>query len=221
MISINAQLKKDRSPPILMTADKKQQLEKRRYDLEEELNDLLIEVDRIEIRQSFAGKDQARVQRMMIKNLFNLDEMWDSYHEKILDFHEQTDVLDRYTFLSNYYQLAPPFVRIGSQIPDGIKHIYHESRWCFVYGHFSATVSLCRSVIETILKQMKCTRGSTLPQNIDMACTRKLISKQSAWNAKKVVRCANILLHDAVPATRQNAVDALDSTLNFLEDIYL
>jgi len=54
-----------------------------------------------------------------------------------------------------------------------------------------------------------------------MACTRKLISKQSAWNAKKVVRCANILLHDAVPATRQNAVDALDSTLNFLEDIYL
>jgi len=81
-------------------------------------------------------------------------------------------LLDRGKFLNNYYKLKPPYVRPGTKIPQGIKNIYHESRWCFVYGQYSAAIALTRTVIETILKHKFNLEGD-LNDIIDSACEKR------------------------------------------------
>ncbi|MCK9391475.1 MAG: DUF4145 domain-containing protein [Syntrophales bacterium] len=94
-----------------------------------------------------------------------------------------------------------------------------ESRWCFVYGQYSATVAMCRTVIEAVLKTKYNLTGD-LNIIIDIAKKRGVIGKDTAWNANKVRLFANKILHNAKPATEIMAKNAIDHTLVFLEEIY-
>ncbi len=218
---INNQLgEEEGSFPALMTVHKKRELEAERDKLANEFENLLIEVDRIEIRNAPAGKKQVIMQRLMLDSFFDLRKMWDTYYDEILDFHQQTELLDRYKFLENYYKLTPPYVQSGVKIPQGIKDICHESRWSFVYGQYSASISLSRTVVETILKNRFNLEGK-LKEIIETAKQKKFISNQSAWKANKVRVLANRVLHEARPSTEEEAKNALDHVLNFMEEIYL
>jgi hypothetical protein len=116
--------------------------------------------------------------------------------------------------------LKPPYVRTGTKIPQGIKNIYHESRWCFVYGQYSAAIALSRTVIDTILKHKFNFEGDLITI-IDLAREKRFISQKAAWNAHKVRMLANKILHNANVATEKQAKNSLDHILDFIEEIYL
>ena len=209
---------KTKKQPCLLPVDKRKRLEEEKEKLQREYTLLLIELDRIEIRHSPFGKSFADIIRHF--HAFDLDANWDYYYDDILDFHEAGDLLNRGKFLNSYYKLKPPYVKTGTKIPQGIKNIYHESRWCFVYGQYSAAIALSRTVIETMLKHKFNLEGD-LNDIIDSACEKRFISKKAAWNAHGVRRLSNKILHRANVATENQAKNSLDHILDFIEEIYL
>lgn len=208
----------DGDKPRFLTVDKRKRLEKEEEKLQKEYDLLLIELDRIEIRHSPLGKSFADIIRHF--HAFDLDANWDYYYDDILDFHESGDLLNRGKFLNNYYKLKPPYVKTGTKIPQGIKNICHESRWCFVYGQYSAAIALSRTVIETVLKHEFNLEGD-LNDIIDLACEKKFISEKAVWNAHGIRRLSNKILHKANVATQNQAKNSLDHILDFIEEIYL
>jgi len=166
----------DGKKPHLLSIKKRKRLEEEEEKLFKEYDQLLIELDRIEIRHSPIGKSFVDLIRKF--EAFDLDEKWDYYYEDILDFHEDGDLLNRGKFLNNYYKLKPPYVKTGTKIPQGIKNICHESRWCFVYGQYSAAIALSRTVIETVLKHEFNLEGD-LNVIIDLARGKKFISEKA------------------------------------------
>ena len=93
----------DGNKPTLLTINKRKQLEEEREKLLREYDLLVIELDRIEIRHSPDEKTYINLLRIM--STFDLDKKWDYYYEDILDFHENGGLLERGTFLNNYYKL--------------------------------------------------------------------------------------------------------------------
>ena len=208
----------DIKKPSLLPIDKKKLLEEERKKLLREYDLLLIELDRIEIRHS--PDEKAYINALRVMSTFDPYEEWDYYSDDILDFHESGDLLDRGKFINNYYKLKPPYVKTGTKIPQGIKNICHESRWCFVYGQYSAAIALSRTVIETVLKHEFNLEGD-LNNIIDLACEKKLISEKAKWNAHGIRRLSNKILHKANVATLNQAKNSLDHILDFIEEIYL
>jgi hypothetical protein len=204
---------------FLVPIEKKKLLEEERKKLITEYDHLLIGLNRIEIRHSPDEKAFVKLLRYILKHDCDLNKIWDYYYEYILDFHMDDELLNRGEFLNNYYALRPPYVKVGTEIPQGIKNIYHESRWCFVYGQYSASVTLSRTVIETILKHKFNLEGD-IKDIINFAHEKRFISKKCAWSANKVRMLANKILHKADVATKKQAMNALDHVLDFIEEIY-
>jgi len=219
IVNLEKQLAEDDgNKPCLLPVDKRKRLEEEKEKLQRKYNLLLIELDRIEIRHS--PDEKACIDFLRHISTCDLNEIWDYYYEDILDFHEDGDLLDRGKFLNNYYKLKPPYVRTGTKIPQGIKNIYHESRWCFVYGQYSAAIALSRTVIDTILKHNFNFEGDLITI-IDLALEKRFISQKAARKAHKVRMLANKILHNANVATEKEAKDSLDHILDFIEEIYL
>ena len=219
IINLENQLGEVNGKPCLLPIDKRKRLEEEKEKLQREFDLLLIELDRIEIRHS--PDEKAYIDFLRHMSTCDLNEIWDYYYEDILDFHEDGDLLDRGKFLNNYYKLKPPYVRTGTKIPQGIKNIYHESRWCFVYGQYSAAIALSRTAIETILKHKFNLENDNLNKIIDLAREKRFISQKAAWNAHKVRMLSNKILHKANVATEKQAKNSLDHILDLIEEIYL
>jgi hypothetical protein len=226
ILEIDKKLGIDNPSPIqvVLPVDKRKQLEKQNEELYNKYVTSKIEVDRIRIRETphhkaivdFLRKDLAY---SPIK-IEEFKDFWDYHHEEILDFHEDNELIERGRFARNYFKLIPPYVKVGTKIPEGIKNIYHESRWCFVYGQYSATIAMSRTVIETVLKDKYGLVGD-LSEIIKTAENKCLISRQTAWYANEVRTFANRILHKAKPAKEHEAKNAIDHVLAFLEEIYL
>ncbi len=204
--------------PVLLSIDKKNRLEDEKRNLLEQYEQLFIELDRIHIRYSPNSKGYVDLTRKLLHDSLNLKTLWGHNYTEILEYHEQGDLLDRGKFLSNYYKLKPPYVKVGTRIPQGIQGLYHESRWCYVYGQYSACIAMSRSVIETVLKHMFNLEGN-LEVIIYQAGKNKLLSEEAKDNADKVRKLANKILHRAKVATEKEARDCLDYVLKFIEEI--
>ena len=204
----------------VLSVDEKKRLKKRHEELSDEYMDFIIQLDRIRIRETPYDKEMPDVLRKFFGyGSLNITELWQDYYERILEFHEDNELMDRGGFAKNYFKLIPPYVKVGTRIPEKIKNIYHESRWCFVFGQYSATVAMCRTVIETVLKAKYNLLGD-LNEIVTTAKKRQLISDETAWNANKVRTLANKILHKGNQATEKEAKNAIDHTLGFLEEIY-
>lgn len=204
----------------ILTVDEKDRLEKRIAELNQQFMLYRIQIDRIRIRETPHHKSVLDFLRQdWGYGPLDMDKFWEEYLQDILCYQEENELLDRGEFIRNYYKLIPPYVKVGSKIPEGIRNIYHESRWCFVYGQYSAAVAMCRTIIEAVLKAKYSLMGD-LSEIIEIAKQRGLIDKNTAWNANKVRLFANKILHKAEPATETMAKDAIDHTLVFMEEIY-
>lgn len=226
IVAIEDKLESNSSSQIhqVFPVDKSNQLKKQSEELYDKYITAKIELDRIRIRET--SRHQAEID--ILRKYFcyrSIDEkdfraFWDDNWQEILEAHQDTELVDRGTFIRNYFKLIPPYVKVGTRIPEGIKNIYHESRWCFVYGQYSATIALSRTVIETVLKD-KYNIVGYLDEIIETAKNRRLISKQTSWDANKVRLFANKILHQARSAKEKEAKDAIEHVRSFLEEIYL
>jgi len=214
----------DKELGSILSADKKQQLEKRNEKLYNKYITSKIELDRIRIRETPHYKDLTYLLRKDLAyrpiKTDEFKEFWDHHHEEILEVYQDNELIERYKLFRNYFKLIPPYVKVGTKIPEGIQNIYHESRWCFVYGQYSATIALSRTVVETVLIDKFHIEGK-LDVIIEEAKNRSIISSNTAWKIGNIRRSANRILHKAKPAKEQEAKNALDHVLDFLEEIYL
>jgi hypothetical protein len=205
----------------VLSVDKKKRLEKQRAELHEQYMMFIIELDRVRIRETPYHKFLLDFLR---KDLgygpLKIKDYWHDWNQEILECHQDTELIDRGGFVNRYFQLIPPYVKSGTIIPEGIKNIYHESRWCFVYGQYSATVAMCRTIIETVLKTKFHLEGK-LDEIINTAKERGLIDGSIRWNANHVRLLANKILHCAKPVSEKDAKDAIRYVMVFLEKIYL
>jgi len=184
--------------------------------------ELWIETDRIEIREIEYPFLKDIVQQ--VRDKYKLTDLWAGYNEKILDTHENGGILNRGTFLGNYYDLKPPYVKVGTNIPNGLKSIYNEARYCYVYGQYSACIALSRTVLEIVLKDKLSiidTDNMCLAMLIESAFSRNVISKTTYHRAIQIKNRANGILHKADTAKSGHAYGALDHILEILEEIYL
>jgi len=205
---------------IVEPSDAKDRLKKLRNELYDQYMSISIELDRIRIRESPYKKSLIEILRKIYGyGPLNIDEIWSDYFQVILGYHQDNELINRGDFVRNYFKLIPPYVKVGTNIPEGIKNIYYESRWCFVYGQYSAAVSLCRSVTETVLRNKFFLEGD-LSEVIQQAKKRKLITYETSWKVDKVRCFANKIMHKAMQATEKEAKNAIDHTLVFLEEIY-
>ena len=226
MVAIEIKLESDSSSQIheVFPVDKSNQLKKQSEELYDKVITAKIELDRIRIRET--PRHQAEID--ILRKYFcyqpidkdDFDAFWNDYYEEILETHQDTELIERYAFIRNYFKLTPPYVKVGTNIPEGIKNIYHESRWCFVYGQYSATIALSRTIIEAVLKDKYNIVGN-LNEIIETAKNRRVISKQTAWYANKVRLFANKILHQARSGKENEAKDAIEHVRSFLEEIYL
>ncbi len=207
---------------IHVSAEDKSELLKLREKFMEDFIEVWIETDRIEIREIEYPFLKDIVQQM--REQYNIGDLWKSHQDKILDLHENGGILDRGTFLANYYDLKPPYVKKGTHIPNGLKDICNEARFCYVYGQYSACVALSRTVLEIVLKDKLSileTEKICFSMLLDKAKTSSAISKGAYYRAKKIIGCANDILHKAKTVERRFAYGALDHLVEFLEEIYL
>jgi len=225
LINVHDELYPDNNPKIklVLQVDERKKLEDKYEEINNKIITTKIELDRIRIRETPHPK--AIIDFLRKKTVYSpiktedFDEFWHDHFGEILDFHQDNELIARGEFIRNYFKLIPPYVKVGTNIPEGIQDIYHESRWCFVYAKYSAVIALSRTVIETVLKNKFHLEGK-LSEIIKVAKDRDLINSRTAWNANKVRKFANDTLHNAKPATEDEAKDSINYVLNFLEEIY-
>lgn len=126
--------------------------------------------------------------------------------------------------VSNYYGLTPAFVKNTVEIPDQLKKIYAESRWCFVFQNYCASVALCRTIVELAFKiktgkdlDYRLTRLGT---QLDGAARLNVIPEEAAWIARHVIFPANSVLHQGKLMDRESAFKVIDRTVDFLEIVF-
>ncbi len=156
-------------------------------------------------------------------------------NDGILDLDEDDDYIDPYADLRNilrkrvndsainYHKLRPPFVKHG-RIPEAAKKLYSESRWCYIFQNYSAAVALSRTILELSLKdrfeKFIDIRIGTAKQWLNMAYKNKKISKQVFCIGKDVILEANDVLHDGKTIDEERALEVIEQTKDFLEQIY-
>jgi len=124
----------------------------------------------------------------------------------------------------NYYDLYPPFVKVGVKIPRHIKQLYAESRWCYVLQNYCAAVALCRAILELTIKD-KTGIDKDFPivstsRYLDEAYRKKLISKNSHGISKDIILKANKVMHAGKIIEKKHALQVVEKTKDFLQEMY-
>jgi len=124
----------------------------------------------------------------------------------------------------NYYKLIPPYIDSCVKIPEHIKKLYAESRWCYVLQNYCAAVTLCRSILELSIKhKFGYDRDSSIgsvSRYLDTAFERKIISETAYDIAKDVILRANKVLHSGKIIREKQALDVVEKTKVFFEEIF-
>jgi len=187
----------------------------------DELTELLIEIDRINIRE-FVDSRQADKTEYLIKINNDFFQGLDS-SEQISAFYDSGLNWPGF-WARNMFILVPPFVKQGVKIPENLKNLYAESRHCFIFEQFNVAVVLSRAIIELALK-MKIglpmeSKDWTAGVVLEKALDKKIINDSVYWIAKKVITTADKILHQGENIEHQETLNALDHTRQFLEELF-
>lgn len=187
----------------------------------EELMDLLSEIDRINIRE-FIDNRLADKMEFLIKINNDFFQNLDSSEQ--ISFFYNSGLHWPGVWARNMFKLIPPFIKQGVKIPENLKNLYAESRLCFIFEQFNAAVVLSRSIIEFSLKKKIGlpieSKDWTAGVVLEKALEKKIINDSIYWIAKKVVTKADKILHQGSSVDYQEALNALDHTKQFLEEIF-
>lgn len=186
-----------------------------------ELDKLLRSIDRIHVRE-YKNNKLARAIEGLLKDdndIFQLEDLDDQ-----IDAGINLGMFYPAVYACNMYKLVPPFVRHGVQIPEKMKSLYAESRYCFISEQYNAAIVLSRAIIELALKikiglpeeSKKWTAGVTLERAREV----KIIDEKSARIADEIIKNGDWILHRAKNATEEESLKALDHTKKVLEVLF-
>lgn len=203
--------------------------------MEEKWHELWLELDRIEFRE-YSDPEMAEVMSYLIK--FTQRDPFDWYcgdDGELRNWWEQAFSYQWVNHVHNYFRLVPPYVRTGTRIPDSIAKLYHESRWCFVFGMNNACIAMVRalleeiieieeSIIQTLMKpdpKSGHRRYYFLHEKLEeFGRRRKIDSNLIEKIKKKIILKGNNILHKGEFASDSEAEDAIEYMKNFLEETY-
>lgn len=139
------------------------------------------------------------------------------------------------TAMKRYFELIPPYIRYGNKIPQPIRKLYAESRWCFIYGQYNACLTVNRAIIDAIIKEKKpvfliakkyeqnfkkknpYSTGEFLIEFMKNSHITKDLQKDTY---KFIVKIANDILHKAKSIGKDECLKALEIMNQFFEEIY-
>jgi len=191
---------------------------------ENELYRLLDKVDRIEIRESFEGLEYAEELRNIMKYYSDPNDIEGEYKNEILEYLCDEDIINQDAFFYNYFRLYPPYVKTGTIIPEGIKTICNESRLCYVFRQYNATIVLSRTVVESIIKEecsKCCIKKGNLNELLLKAKNKRIINDTVYILANKIRMLGNDVVHRKKIVTEKDARKTLTDILFLIEEVYL
>lgn len=124
-------------------------------------------------------------------------------------------------------EMGPLLVK-GAGIPDWLHKRYTEAAYAYVYGFFNASVALCRSIIEGILKTKLESkgipvRGKTLEDLLAMSKKAGIAGDRAKWFADYVREMGNSVLHETCnnrSIHAKKALNVIGTTKDFIEHMY-
>ena len=132
------------------------------------------------------------------------------------------DALERAAI--NYYLLHPPLIKKGLKIPEHVKKLFAESRWCFVLQQYCAAVALSRTIIELAIKD-KYGNDKEKERWAASWCLKNakddgIISEDVFLIGNDINKTANKVMHAGKMVEWKNALMVVEKTKDFLEGIY-
>lgn len=193
--------------------------------LEAELHKAWLEQDRVELRE-YHDPNLAKAMGFLIQvtkdDPFKINEDCTDWHNWWGD-----EGLDNWPFhIKRYFELVPPYVRVGSIIPQNIKTLYSESRWCFIYENFNACIVLSRGIIDAVSKQTnpldKAKENNVYTKKVvNLMKNEGIISPKLETNIlEKIVYKANKILHQGETTSKEECLESIECVKTFLEDVY-
>lgn len=124
-------------------------------------------------------------------------------------------------------EMGPLLVR-SAGVPDWLQKRYIEAAYAYVYGFFNASVALCRSIIEGILKNKLESkgipiRGKTLEDLLSIAKKTGIARDHAIWFADFVRQMGNSVLHETCSNRSihaRKALNVIGKTKEFIEHMY-
>lgn len=139
------------------------------------------------------------------------------------------------TSMKRYFELIPPYIRHGNKIPQPIRKLYAESRWCFIYGQYNACLTVNRAIIDAIIKEKapafriaakydqvkKKTYPYSTGEFLYEFMKNSHITKDLQKDANEfIVTIANHILHKAKSIGKDECLKALEIMNRFFEEIH-
>jgi len=158
-----------------------------------------------------------------IKTSLERSPPWSNDPEDLEEHWREHRLGDWRTHMARNWELEPPYIREGIKIPEKIRELYAETRCCYIYGQFRASVAMSRAVVEAVLKdklkldiKKKYGAGDALHD----ALRSKVITQDTYSLGDNIICKANDILHKAIRIKESNALKFLDDAKKFLESIY-
>lgn len=192
------------------------------------LDETFVDIDRLEIHEFSDPADKELFKSFLV----NYDEIRGCFARFSGDFplpnemlqmlgamEDNTSIQD--TYYENWLQLKPAVIFTGRKIPNNIRKVYAESRKCFLFGNYLATIVLSRSVLENILKNKYDLKNNwTMGELLQKLLETKQITDSPYYLAKRVKDKADQILHRAAGAIREEAKIAIERTNDLIEMFY-
>lgn len=121
--------------------------------------------------------------------------------------------------------LKPLYIK-GPGIPTWLLARYKEAVYSHIYGFYNAAITMCRSIIEGIVRNKigdtNCSRVE-LKDRLEfyMKTVKDVKHKQAAWSAQRIRKLANDVLHDIrQSANEKKSKETLMITREFIKTAY-
>jgi len=158
--------------------------------------------------------------------------------EQLEDFNDEYGLalLDRLTtmryfepdrWMARLDKLGPIYIE-GAGVPEWVVDRYQEAVYTYVYGFYNASVSLCRSVIEGVLRirlegHPGINKDTKLNVLLDfyLKTLKDVREGQVTFKARNVKILADGILHDIKESAKEgDAKKILSCTKDFIEAVY-
>jgi uncharacterized protein (UPF0335 family) len=155
-----------------------------------------------------------------LQSLQKAGEGWFDYISEGLDRYYAHQVVVR---LEQIVERASSLEAVKIEIANNsIKSLFQEAHEAFLYGFDTASIALCRSLVEHALKDKlpkSPNENQSLGSLIERASRDKLLQGAESESARKVLRAGNDVMHN-VSNVRKTAQEVLDCTRIVLNKLY-
>jgi hypothetical protein len=129
-----------------------------------------------------------------------------------------------YEFVRDSFEIGSAIV--SSSIPDNLRAYILEAKQCYAFQQYIATCSLCRTILETVVRDIcikrKYIRSNENPFETHKWCELRDMVSKGALNQriKAIYKELSDLMHGHKTASRQDALTYFRSTLKVIHLLY-